>query len=204
MRSVAAMLSLVVLCAGCPRRHDPPDWKPSFHEPVLAPPSQPSPAVAAGWPPPPPPPPLSSSITRPLPAPVLPPLAEAVPRDGGAPFAEVRRPPDGGTVNGNPKGPRAEELEAVARGAAPALERCVDAGPLPTGVDVPVRVSYRILNIGRVGRMDIEGNLPVDVRACIQAVFDGLRFPAFEGEPVSAALPFRFRRDVVPSPAPPR
>lgn len=198
MRFAAALVVFVGLLAGCPRHHDPPNYQPSFHEPVLPPPTPPPVAPPpAPWPPP-----LASpgpgAAGFPSAAPPPPPGVGVMP-DGGAGLLELRGSADGGTVNGDPRGPRAEVLEAVVRSAAPALKRCVDAGPLPTGVDIPVRVVYRILPVGRVGLVDVEGQLPPDVTACVKSVIEGLRFPPFEGAPVSSALPFRFRRDVVPA-----
>lgn len=196
MRSVAALVLVVGLLAGCPRHHDPPNYQPSFHEPVLehtTPTLTPPPA--APWPPP-----------RPAPSPAAvafpaaPPPGVGVLPDGGEGLLVLRGGADGGTVNGDPRGPRAEALEAVVRAAAPSLQRCVDAGDLPTGVDIAVRVVYRILPIGRVGLVDVEGRLPPGVAACVKSVIEGLRFPPFEGAPVSSALPFRFRRDVVRAP----
>jgi len=174
------------------RRHAPPDWQPSIVEP---PPRAPvvvaAPRAPAPWPPP--------LIPSP-PTPAPPPPELGLPdggADGGVLVVTVRT--DGGTVNGHPQGPRAADLEAIVRRALPTMERCVDSAELPANVDVSAYVRYRILPIGRTGTVEVQGNLPPASAACVKAIFDGLRFPRFEGEPIDSGLPFSLRRDVLPA-----
>lgn len=188
MPRARALVAAAAVLAGC-RHHTPPEWTPSIHEPSVAAkaaPAAPPPQLAA-WPPPPPPPSLRA-------APPGPPPAFAPPPDAGVTF-ELRTARDGGTVNGHPRGPSAEALEAAVRAAAPELSRCARSESLPANVELSARASYKILPVGRTGTVEVQGPLPPDVMACVKGVLDGLRFPTFEGEPVSGALPFTIKRE---------
>jgi hypothetical protein len=116
-----------------------------------------------------------------------PPTVAALDLDGG-----LELPGDGGTVNGNPKGPKAEALNEVIRSSEPAIQGCLEGAELPTGTTAQVRVSYRIMPDGRP--VDVAIAAPPSAVECLKRTVGGMRFPSFEGEPVSGSFPYAYRR----------
>jgi hypothetical protein len=178
--AVLALGTLPALEAGCRRRHVPPSERVELvsavapEEPVAAAPAVPA---APKWDPAPPPPAV--------PAPSLGTVRRTI-ADG-----------DGGTVNGDPKGPRAEALNQVVGAAMPALQRCLDgAAELPEGKDLTLTVKYAIEPTGKTSGVAVTGPVPATARACAEGVMAGLRFPEFGGPPVEGSFPFSYRRDV--------
>jgi hypothetical protein len=55
-------------------------------------------------------------------------------------------------------------------------------------------VSYSIRPTGRTTNIDVNGAPGRDSMLCIRGVVDELRFPEFEGEPVSGSFPFTYKR----------
>ena len=112
------------------------------------------------------------------------------------PGATVVTRPDGGTVNGNPRGPRAEALNAVLQSTLPALQRCFESwAELPPAYDADIRVNYRVLPSGRTAGVAVSGQVAHPVEACVVGVFETLRFPEFEGEVISGSFPFGYHRE---------
>ena len=109
-------------------------------------------------------------------------------------ITEVIRP-DGGSVNGHPKGPRPEVLDAVLQASVPSLRRCFDSwADLPPAYDADVKINYRVLPNGRTAGISITGQLARPVDACVQGVFEALRFGEFEGDEISGNFPFGYHR----------
>lgn len=173
VRSRASLALFVIALAACRRTHVPPT--------VTAPPSAPAveePEVAAAPPAPPVEPRATSTARQPAPAPIVTTAAR-----------------DGGTVNGDANGPRAEALNQVVAAAQPSLQACLDGTELAPGAELDVTVSYKIMNDGRTVGVEVAAaGASREAIDCMRRVADGLRFPPFGGEPVSGSFPYRYRR----------
>jgi hypothetical protein len=181
LRALAVVLSFVALAA-CRRTHQPP---------MMPPPLSTAPAALPSAPPAPEP---AAVAWRPPPAPSAPPAATRTVEGAALRNTNAFGPGDGGaTLNGNPRGPRPEALEAVIKAALPSLQRCLDAVPaLPS--ELHVQVNYNIQPTGRTSGVDVSGAPGADSANCIRGVIDTLRFPQFEGDVVSGSFPFTYRR----------
>jgi len=186
-RAVALAALAIPLLAGCRRSHEPPDTM------VPGPP----PAKLA-------PPPAPTVTQRPSPAPAAAPVAApSAPRAPEEPELTYRHTidpkspalPDGGTANGDPHGPRPAAMDAVVKAALPSVQACFDALDSAPGVELVAQVSYRVTQTGRTAAVDVTGSLPGETLKCIRLVIEGLKFPAFEGPPVSGNFPFKYHRE---------
>ncbi|HEX9103137.1 MAG TPA: hypothetical protein VF997_13085 [Polyangia bacterium] len=171
MRRVAFALLVVVAC-GCRRTHVAPSYE--------------SDAPAATAPTPAPPARATTGVTpdNPLGEPALP------PRDDRA------RMPDGGTLNGDPRGPRPAEWQAIVDGAMPALQACFDRAGLPPG-EIAVSMRYTVELPGYTGAVTAAGPAaPKPALDCCVKVIEGLKFPEYRGEKVERELAFSwFKRE---------
>ena len=146
-------------------------WQPP---PVAEAPPEPEPE----WPPPPPPPPEP----------------EREPDfDAGTVLREEGR--DGGTLNGDPNGPRPEDLRAALDGALPGIKSCFDVPAIRDGTDVSVQIAYQVEPTGQAREVAVSGDVPAKVQACLQGVVEGIAFPKFGGPAVRSSVPVKFRRD---------
>ena len=101
--------------------------------------------------------------------------------------------PDGGTINGDPRGPRAAAFNRVVDGAMPQLRACFDGARLPAG-RLTVTVHYAVEPPGYTGAITASGNAPQPVLDCCRHVVDALRFPEFRGSRVEEDLPFTWEK----------
>lgn len=163
MRAVAWLVALA--CVGACRRH---------HAPVDDPPSEAAPPFEAT-----PAPRVTPTPDNPLGEPVL---------------AHDDRPrmPDGGTINGDPRGPRAAAFNRVVAAAFPALRGCFDRAGLGPG-SVRVVAHYTVEPPGYTGAVTVRGQAPEEALACCKGVIEGLKFPPFHGPKVAQDLPFTYQ-----------
>lgn len=112
-----------------------------------------------------------------------------------APAFAPPRMPDGGTINGDPRGPRAAEFNRIVNDAFPKLRACFDDAdpPLPAG-DVHVVVHYIVEPPGYTGGVSARGDAPRPVLDCCRAVVEALKFPEFHGHKVEQDLPFTWQK----------
>lgn len=101
------------------------------------------------------------------------------------------RMPDGGTLNGDPLGPRAADFNHVVDGALPRVQKCFDS--LPAG-DYGIVVHYIVEPPGYTGGISVSGSAPQAAQDCARAVVNDLKFPAFKGNKVETDLPFTLKR----------
>jgi hypothetical protein len=155
----------LLLCAGaCRRHHEPPAYEDT---PIAAPPASPAPAPAAESPP-------------------GPPTAATAP-------AEAARMPDGGTINGDPRGPRAADFNRVQSATLPRLRACFEGAELPPG-DVPVVLRFVVEPPGYTGAVAVRANVPKPIQDCCRNVISDLRFPEFHGPKVEQELTLTVQR----------
>jgi hypothetical protein len=185
MRPLLCVLALLS-AGGCRRHHVPPEVEP---EPLSATGGSDVPAAA----------PAGAT-------PVDLALAAAAPSPSPGPSM-----PDGGTLNGDARGPRAGEFNRVVDAALPRIRQCFDAANLPVG-EVGVLVHYIVEPPGYTGGITVHGSAPAAVQECARAVVNDLKFPAFHGHKVESNLPFTVKKtekatrteiwDAAPAPQP--
>jgi hypothetical protein len=103
--------------------------------------------------------------------------------------------PDGGTINGDPRGPRAADFNRVIDGAMPQLRGCFEHATLPAG-DFQVTVHYIVEPPGYTGAVSASGAAPKAVIECCRGVVENLKFPEFRGKKVENDLPVTFKKVV--------
>lgn len=96
------------------------------------------------------------------------------------------------SINGHPNGPKAEVFNAVVNSAFPRVSSCFQAQMDNLKGDQPsVRVRITVANSGEVSEASVVGGTDnASVRSCTLSALKSLRFPAFEGRPVSQVVPF--------------
>jgi hypothetical protein len=100
--------------------------------------------------------------------------------------------PDGGTINGDPRGPRAAVFNQIVQAALPRLQACFDAAKdLPNG-QLTVTVHYVVEPPGYTGAVRASGPAPQPVLDCCSRVFEGLQFPQFRGPKVEQNYPVTY------------
>ncbi|HWE30745.1 MAG TPA: hypothetical protein VHB97_22210, partial [Polyangia bacterium] len=140
-----ALVVVVVIACGCRRKHEVPTYA-SDTRPATARAASPSAAPTQDAAP-------SGSAENPLGEPVL------SPRDTRTSM------PDGGTLNGDPRGPRAATWQAIVDAAMPALQACFDRAELPPG-EIAVTVHYTVELPGYTGAVTASGKAPKPVLDC--------------------------------------
>jgi hypothetical protein len=106
-----------------------------------------------------------------------------------------RRMPDGGTLNDDPRGPRAAEWKPIVDAAMPLLQACFDRANLPFG-EIPMTIHYTVEQPGYTGAVTVKGDAPKAVLDCCQTIVEELKFPQYRGTKVERDLAFTwFKRD---------
>ena len=168
------VLALVVVAAcGCRRKHVTPVYEsdtPATNAPTPVPAERATPNVTAD---------------NPLGEPALP------PRDDRA------RMPDGGTLNGDPRGPRPAVWQPIVDAAMPALQACFDRADLPPG-EITVAMHYTVELPGYTGAVTAKGAAPKEALDCCEKVVEELKFPEYRGPKVERDLSFTWAKRLVP------
>jgi hypothetical protein len=110
-----------------------------------------------------------------------------------------RRPaseePDGGTLNGDPRGLRPAEHQRVTTAALPRIQGCLDGAEVPAG-DLPVTVHYTIEPPGYTGAVTVKATAPKEALDCIQGIVAGLQFGEFRGPKVEQDWSFIYHKTI--------
>lgn len=101
--------------------------------------------------------------------------------------------PDGGTLNGDPRGPRAAVWQSLVDGVMPALQACFDRAELPPG-EITVTMHYTVELPGYTGAVTADGKAPKPVLDCCIKVIEDLKFPEFRGTKVERELAFTWTK----------
>ncbi len=98
------------------------------------------------------------------------------------------------TINGHPRGPRAEVFNKVINSSFPRVNGCfaaqmhnIDPG------EHALRVKIGVSNAGRVTQAEVISGIDnAAVRSCVVDTLRSLQFPRYEGNEVEQEVPFRF------------
>ena len=96
------------------------------------------------------------------------------------------------TINGHAKGPKAEVFNAVLNSVFPRVSDCFQSqlDKLP-GERPSIRIRVRIANTGKVSEATVVGGTDnASVRSCTVTALKSLKFPAYQGRPISQVVPF--------------
>jgi hypothetical protein len=105
--------------------------------------------------------------------------------------------PDGGTLNGDPRGPRPVEYAKVSDSALAPLQSCFDRGNVPAGA-YDVVVHYVVENPGYTGGVTAKAErVPKEVLDCCVGVVESLKFPQYRGPKIERDLSFTYRKTEV-------
>jgi hypothetical protein len=167
MRRVVLALVVVAAC-GCRRKHATPVYESDApaSAPTAVPAERATPNVTAD---------------NPLGEPALP------ARDDRA------RMPDGGTLNGDPRGPRPAVWQPIVDAAMPSLQACFDRAELPPG-EINVNMHYTVELPGYTGAVTAKGSAPKEVLDCCVKVVEELKFPEYRGSKVERDLAFTWAK----------
>jgi hypothetical protein len=106
---------------------------------------------------------------------------------------DAARMPDGGTINGDPRGPRAAEFNRVIEGALARMPSCFASPDIPAG-DIAIKIHYFVEPPGYTGAVTATGNAPKPALDCARGIVENLKFPQFRGPKVDQNLPFTFQK----------
>jgi hypothetical protein len=166
------MLAIVIVAAcGCRRHHTAPSYENDATNAPTATQTPTPPERGTG----------TVSADNPLGEPVLP------------PHDDRPRMPDGGTLNGDPRGPRPAEWQKIVDGAMPALQACFDRAELPPG-EIPITMHYTVELPGYTGAVTANGKAPKEVLDCCVKVIEALKFPEYRGPKVERDLSFTWSK----------
>ncbi|MGZ3405763.1 MAG: hypothetical protein ACXVAN_04920 [Polyangia bacterium] len=169
-----ALLTVVLIAGACRRKHEEPTYASDTR--TAAPGGEPAATPTENSPP-------SGASANPLNEPVLPRVDTSA------------RLPDGGTLNGDPRGPRPAEWKPIIDATLPLLQACFDRAGLPFG-EIPVTMHYTVELPGYTGAVTAKGEAPKAVLDCCQTVVEELKFPQYRGPKVERDLAFTwFKRD---------
>jgi len=104
------------------------------------------------------------------------------------------------TVNGDPNGPKAADLEAAKSEGQRKVQGCLDGLPasaLPGG-SVRLVVKYGVGNDGKVKDVVIEGGGSPEALACGKNSIESVPFPKYEGTIVSTSFQLTYNRPLPP------
>ncbi|MCD6499491.1 MAG: AgmX/PglI C-terminal domain-containing protein [Deltaproteobacteria bacterium] len=100
------------------------------------------------------------------------------------------------TINGHPKGPKAEVFNRIINATFPRINSCFAARiqAMPTGRS-GIQVRIVVGNNGRVKSTTVAGGIADQaVRSCVTRVLSSTVFPAYQGPEVNQVVPFTFVR----------
>lgn len=177
-----ALAAVAALAGGCRRKHAPIGPPAQAAQPTpVAPPSAEAPPPVENAPSPP-----ASPSAPPPPASLDAATFHYEVVDGGA----------GGTVNGDPNGPKADEMNRILKAGLPKLEGCLNASTeIEYGKPLQVSVQYKVGNDGKPTDVQIKGPVSATVQSCLQSQVQALPYPAFSGAPIAHSFPINYQRD---------
>ncbi|HEY2748633.1 MAG TPA: hypothetical protein VGL86_28625 [Polyangia bacterium] len=170
-----ALAIVLVAALGCRRKHV--DTSYASDTPPTSPAAAPSGAASGMTATP----PSGSSAGNPFGEPVL------AARDDKTPL------PDGGTLNGDPRGPRSAAWQTVVDHSMSLLQACFDRADLPPG-EITVSIHYTVELPGYTGAVTANGPAPKAVLDCCVKVVEELRFPEYRGTKVERDLSFTWAK----------
>jgi len=110
------------------------------------------------------------------------------------------------TINGDPNGPKAGDLDAAQADGQRRVQSCLDALPaaaLPGGA-VRLTVKYTVGNDGKARDVAVDGGLAA-ATDCGKRSLESVTFPTFQGPPIANAFSLSYSRpQAAPEQAPPR
>lgn len=98
------------------------------------------------------------------------------------------------TINGHPRGPRAEVFNKVINSSFPRVNGCFAARmhDLDPGEN-SLRVKIGVSNSGRVTQAEVVSGIDnAAVRSCVVDTLRSLQFPSYEGREIEQVVPFKF------------
>ena len=101
--------------------------------------------------------------------------------------------PDGGTLNGDPRGPRSAEWQTIVDHSMSLLQACFDRADLPPG-EITVNMHYTVELPGYTGAVTASGAAPKPVLDCCVKVVEELKFPEYRGTKVERDLSFTWAK----------
>ena len=101
------------------------------------------------------------------------------------------------TINGHSKGPKAEVFNAVLNSVFPRVSDCFQSQLDRLKGDRPsLSIRVKIVNSGAVSEATVVGGTDnASVRSCAVTALKSLRFPAYQGRPISQVVPFTLVKD---------
>lgn len=100
------------------------------------------------------------------------------------------------TINGHPKGPKAEVFNGIINSSFPRINQCFASqiNELRSGKN-SIQVKLAISNSGSVKETSVVAGINnSEVRSCVVETLRSLSFPAYEGKEVKQIVPFTFVR----------
>jgi hypothetical protein len=163
------LLVLFVVALGCRRTHPPGPGAEPEAPPTPASPSEPA-APAA---------------------PAAPTEQTAPPSSPSAPQLPRFAMPDGGTLNGDPRGPREAEVKPILDRALLDVRACFDGAALKPG-EIPVSVHFFVEPPGYTGAVTVTAEAPREALDCTRAVYEKLKFREFRGPKIELTRGFTY------------
>jgi hypothetical protein len=98
------------------------------------------------------------------------------------------------SINGHPKGPKAEVFNAVLNSVFPRVTTCFQNEADRLQGDRPsIRVRIKIANSGAVSESSVVGGTDnAAVRSCVVSALKGLKFPSYQGRQIGQVVPFTY------------
>jgi hypothetical protein len=168
-----ALAIVLVAALGCRRRH-----ADTTYASDTPPPALPAAAPSGG---------ASDTAAAPSGSAANPPGEPVPARDDKTPL------PDGGTLNGDPRGPRPAVWQTVVDHSMSLLQACFDRADLPPG-EITVSMHYTVELPGYTGAVTANGAAPKAVLDCCVKVVEELKFPEYRGTKVERDLAFTWAK----------
>lgn len=172
---------IIVSAIGCRRHHEP------------GPGAEPEPA----------PPSVTATENAPDEAPATSGKPALMPGEHPLPPSDDKpRLPDGGTMNGDARGPRPAVVKRILDGALTDVRACFDANPEVKSGDTRVAVHFFVEPPGYTGAVTLTADAPREVIDCARGVYENLKFPEFRGTKLELAPGFTYWKHGVDAGAP--
>jgi hypothetical protein len=100
--------------------------------------------------------------------------------------------PDGGTLNGDPRGPREAEVKAILDAALVDVRACFDSDTTLKPGEIPVSVRFFVEPPGYTGAVTVKADAPQAIVDCTHAVYEKLKFHEFRGAKIELTRAFTY------------